>query len=108
MNEIPTVEQMHKIARTLTQKWMLEIVNYIALRERVHFNQIKRELGINSRTLTERLTILEEFAIVQSTIEASARHGQYSLTAKGRDLLPVLVSLKVWADRYLFCNEGQL
>jgi hypothetical protein len=32
-------------------------------------------------------------------------HQEYRLTAKGRDLLPVVVALRQWGENYLFASD---
>jgi DNA-binding HxlR family transcriptional regulator len=49
--------------------------------------------GINPRTLSARLDTLEVHGII-------AKSDTYSLTPKGRDLLPVLQSMAEWGAKY--------
>jgi DNA-binding HxlR family transcriptional regulator len=57
--------------------------------------------GVNPRTLSKRLMILEENGIIckQSFNEVPPR-SQYSLTKKGRDLLPVIQKMSDWGAKY--------
>jgi DNA-binding HxlR family transcriptional regulator len=49
--------------------------------------------GINPRTLSARLDTLEVHGIV-------AKSDTYSLTSKGRDLLPILQSMADWGAKH--------
>ena len=57
--------------------------------------------GINPRTLSQRLDDLEKHGIInkQSFAEVPPRT-EYSLTAKGKDLIPVLRQMAAWGDKY--------
>lgn len=57
--------------------------------------------GVNPRTLSARLDGLEEAGIVARQVfpEVPPRV-EYSLTDKGRDLLPVLQGMISWADKH--------
>ena len=66
------------------------------------FSQLERSVGrINPRTLSQRLDDLERHAIVskQTYAEVPPRT-EYTLTAKGNDLVPVLQAMSAWGDKY--------
>lgn len=60
--------------------------------------------GINPRTLSQRLDDLEAHRIInrRSFAEVPPRT-EYSLTGKGRDLLPVLRQMAAWGTKYGAC-----
>lgn len=60
--------------------------------------------GINPRTLSQRLDNLEAHRIInkRSFAEVPPRT-EYSLTAKGRDLLPILKQMAAWGTKYGAC-----
>lgn len=60
--------------------------------------------GINPRTLSQRLDDLEARRIInkRSFAEVPPRI-EYSLTAKGRDLLPILRQMATWGTKYGTC-----
>lgn len=87
--------------------WSLLIVRDVA--GGVHrFDGLQAELGISRRTLTERLSALMAGGVIEQRPYSSAppRH-EYHLTAAGRGLLPVLVSLQDWGSRYVL-GDGTL
>jgi len=71
------------------------------------FNDIQRDLGISRSVLTERLNRLVSLGVAKvvpyQQPGARVRH-EYRLTRKGVALLPVMVALMEWGDRYV--NDG--
>ena len=66
------------------------------------FCELEKSVGnINPRTLSQRLDDLEEHGIIsrQSYAEVPPRT-EYSLTAKGHDLLPILKQMAAWGTKY--------
>lgn len=65
------------------------------------FDQFQRRLGISRNVLNQRLTRLVEEGILDKVpySEHPPRH-DYRLTAKGRDLWPVLTAMRQWGDQY--------
>lgn len=65
------------------------------------FNEIKRSLGINPVSLSQRLTELEAAGVVaRQTFNETPPRVEYHLTAKGRDLVPLMDQLGDWAQRH--------
>jgi DNA-binding HxlR family transcriptional regulator len=57
--------------------------------------------GVNPRTLSKRLSILEEHGIIRKkTFNEVPPKTEYRLTKKGEDLLPVLQKMSDWGSRY--------
>lgn len=57
--------------------------------------------GISPRTLSQRLTSLEEKSIVTKEKYAEVPpRVEYSLKKKGEDLIPILRSMAKWGDKY--------
>ena len=56
---------------------------------------------MNPRTLSARLAGLEAEGIVTRVVRSQMPpHTEYSLTDKGRDLLPILEAMVVWGTKY--------
>ncbi|MFB7369701.1 winged helix-turn-helix transcriptional regulator [Streptomyces sp. NPDC056222] len=87
--------------------WSLLLVREAA-RGRYRFDELQSELGISRKVLAERLNHLVDSGVLDKVPyqEAPVRH-EYRLSATGRALLPVLVSLQDWADRWLL-GDGTL
>jgi DNA-binding HxlR family transcriptional regulator len=85
----------------LGNKWTALIVmelsggpaRFSALEQKVH--------GINPRTLSQRLDYLEQKKLITKKCFAEVPpRVEYTLTAKGQDLLPILRSMAAWGDKY--------
>lgn len=66
------------------------------------FCELEKSVGsINPRTLSQRLDDLELHGIVtrESYAEVPPRT-EYSLTQKGKDLLPILQQMATWGTKY--------
>ena len=81
--------------------WELLIVRDLA-RGLDRFDQLADSLHISRKVLTERLTGLLDSGIVErSAYQDRPTRYAYRLTPRGRALLPVLVALQDWGDRWL-------
>ena len=71
------------------------------------FDDLAADLGISRNLLTTRLTGLVAANIVERVryCDHPPRH-LYRLTAAGRDLVPILVALTAWGDRWTPPPEG--
>lgn len=56
--------------------------------------------GINPRTLSARLSRLEEQGILERCEGASAHRECYRLSKKGEALMPVLNQMAAWGERF--------
>ncbi len=87
------------VARALAvigDRWTLLVIRELLLRP-ARYADLERALpGIPSNLLAERLRLLEDEGIAR---RAAGDRG-YCLTAKGRDLAPVLAGLAVWGMRH--------
>jgi DNA-binding HxlR family transcriptional regulator len=91
------------IARTLEivgERWTFLIVREAFLGTR-RFDDYQRKLGIARNVLQTRLERLLDAEILERVPyqERPPRY-EYKLTAKGRDLWPVVVALLKWGDRH--------
>jgi DNA-binding HxlR family transcriptional regulator len=67
-----------------------------------HFEEFQTNLGIARNILSNRLARLVEHGILRRDPDpADRRKVTYRLTDKGRDLLPVLLSLRQWGERWI-------
>ncbi len=66
-----------------------------------HFEEFLSEIGIARNILANRLTRLTESGILHRTpCPDDRRKVEYRLTEKGLDLLPVMISLRQWGERW--------
>ena len=96
--------QQCSIARTLElvgERWTLLILRDAFLGVR-RFDDFQRSLGIARNVLTERLArLVEEGILERRPYQERPERFEYRLTAKGRELWPVLFSLATWGDRHV-------
>jgi DNA-binding HxlR family transcriptional regulator len=72
------------------------------------FDDLVEDLGISRNLLTRRLNALQDAGVVAKKVyqDRPKRHA-YELTAAGRDLVPVLIALTEWGDRWVGPREGR-
>ncbi len=67
-----------------------------------HFEEFQSTLGIARNILSNRLARLVEHQILEREPDPSDRRKiAYRLTEKGRELLPVLIALRQWGERWV-------
>jgi DNA-binding HxlR family transcriptional regulator len=96
---------MNLLVEIIGDKWSLLILRDIMFYKRRHFNELlrKSEEGIASNILRDRLALFEKEGLVTKAKGPEDIHKQkitYSLTGKGIDLLPLLVSGIAWSIKY--------
>lgn len=66
-----------------------------------HFEEFLSELGIARNILSNRLTKLVEHGILdRQPCPEDRRRVEYRLTEKGMDLLPAMIALRQWGQKY--------
>lgn len=82
--------------------WTLLILRDALLGVR-RFDDFVEHLGISRNILSDRLDKLVAAGIMdRRPYDAARGRYDYVLTAKGRDLWPVLVALRQWGDRWIY------
>jgi DNA-binding HxlR family transcriptional regulator len=83
-------------------KWTLLLVRDLA-EGRSRFCELERSLnGISPRTLSLRLRALEEEGVVERQTYAEVPpRVEYTLTAKGRALIPIIEGMRDYGERWL-------
>jgi DNA-binding HxlR family transcriptional regulator len=104
-----TQPRVCSVARTLDivgEKWALLAVREVFLGNR-RFDEMIRQTGAPRDTLAARLRTLVETGILERRqySEHPARY-EYYLTEVGKDLYPVILTLRQWGDRHLAGADG--
>jgi DNA-binding HxlR family transcriptional regulator/peroxiredoxin len=87
--------------------WSLLLIRETA-RGHHRFDALQEELGISRKVLTERLAHLVDAEVLEKVpYQSGPVRYEYRLTESGRGLLPVLLSMQDWADRWLL-GDGLL
>ncbi|GAA2591060.1 helix-turn-helix domain-containing protein [Actinomadura fulvescens] len=97
------------IARTLDvfgEWWTPLIVRDVHLGLR-RFEQIQSNLGISRKVLTQRLErLVEEDVLARRPYSERPPRDEYVLTERGRELVPILLALMAWGDRWTAGEDG--
>ncbi len=110
MNKLQTKENLEKYTRieecpirniisNFTGKWSMLILCVLSENETTRFNSIARAIpDISPKVLTSTLKKLEDERLVKRELFAEIPpRVEYSLTDKGRSLMPILYNLIDWA-----------
>ncbi|XVS60775.1 winged helix-turn-helix transcriptional regulator [Actinosynnema sp. CA-299493] len=102
-------DQVCSIARALEvvgERWTLLIVRD-ALSGVTRFDGFLHRLPIARNVLSDRLNSLVEFGVLDRVLyqDRPPRH-EYRLTARGRELTPVVLSLMAWGDDHMPAEAG--
>ena len=91
-----------RTADVVCGKWTLLVIRDLAERH-ARFGELERSLeGISPRTLSLRLRALEEEGIVERrTFPEVPPRVEYALTEKGRALVPLIESMRVYGREWL-------
>jgi DNA-binding HxlR family transcriptional regulator len=91
-----------KTAEIISNKWTPLILRDLEHGEK-RFSQLERSLaGVSPKTLSERLKRLEEANVIDRRCFAEVPpRVEYSLTAKGHDLLPLIDCMREFGQRWL-------
>jgi DNA-binding HxlR family transcriptional regulator len=83
-------------------KWSLLIIRDLMFGNKCTYNDfLKSEEGIATNILASRLKGLEENGVIEKSAHPSSKAKiLYRLTPKGIDLLPVIMELYIWSDKY--------
>lgn len=87
----------------LQGKWKFQILYNLCIKNPMRFGELRKNMdGITNTMLTSSLRELEQDGLV-SRIQFNEipPHVEYSLTEKGRDLLPVFYEMTKWGFRYV-------
>ncbi len=93
------------VARTLSvigSSWTCLILRDLLLQGARRFQDLQDSLdGIAPTTLSERLKTLEQNGVVERRFYSmSPPRAEYMLTAKGRDLGPIVGAMRDWGRKY--------
>jgi DNA-binding HxlR family transcriptional regulator len=97
------------IARTVNilGEWWTPLILRDLLAGISQFDELQRDLGISTNVLTDRLSSLVEHGVVER--EPYGPHPNrfaYRLTAKGEEVLPIVLALMAWGDKWTTDRSG--
>ena len=87
--------------------WSILIIREAFLGTR-RFEEFQGRLGIARNILTARLKKLCANQILDRVpVKEGAKRHEYILTSKGKDMMPLLVALTQWGDRWVFGENNE-
>ena len=94
--ELDSLEESFNL---LFQKWSLEILYTLLLKDAIGFGEIKRILTVNSRTLSDKLKMLQTHGYITRKVTAGPPlRVEYSLTPKGKNTVLIALPLLYYSS----------
>lgn len=89
------------------QKWKLPVLWHLFDQETTRYNELKRSIpGITNIMLTKSLRELEENGLVhRKQYDTVPPRVEYSLTERGKALMPTLNELYAWGKEQMAIND---
>jgi len=90
-------------------KWSLLIIRDLMFaKECTYGDLLKSPEGIATNILASRLQVLEENKIIEKLDHPDSKAKVlYRLTKKGIDLLPIMIEINLWAEKYFSIPEDR-
>lgn len=100
-NKILNKTFLNKALWLINSKWFLLIIKELCVDKRLRFNQLKKNLKINTRTLSNELKKLEKIGLIERKVyPQKPPRVEYYLTSKGKELKIILISLQNWYKKW--------
>lgn len=92
---------VHFALEVFGDAWTLLIIRDLMFKGRTTYTDFLRaEEGIATNVLADRLVRLEEDGVIEKDASDGPRARRYRLTAKGVDLLPVMLDIIGWSAKH--------
>ena len=93
------LDSLQETFNLLFQKWSLEILYTLLLKDAIGFGQIKTILTVNSRTLSDKLKMLRKHGyITRSVTVGPPLRVEYALTSKGKNTVLLALPLLYYSS----------
>jgi DNA-binding HxlR family transcriptional regulator len=90
-NEIDSLQETFNV---IFQKWSLEILYTLLLKKNSGFGVLKKVLGVNSRTLSDKLKLLQKHGYIERKVHTGPPlRVEYKLSSKGKDTVLLALPL---------------
>jgi len=88
------IKSLEESFNLLSQKWNLEILYTLFLKSTIGFSGVKKILGVNSRTLSDKLKSLKRYGYIERTVQSGPPlRVEYTLTTKGKNTILLALPL---------------
>ena len=93
------LESLQESFNLLFQKWSLEILYTLLLKDAIGFGGIKKILTVNSRTLSDKLKMLQKHGYITRNVTAGPPiRVEYMLTSKGKNTVLLALPLLYYSS----------
>lgn len=93
------IQSLEESFNLLSQKWNLEILYTLFLKRTTGFSGLKKILGVNSRTLSDKLKSLKQYGYIERTVETGPPlRVEYSLTIRGKNTVLLALPLLYYSS----------
>jgi DNA-binding HxlR family transcriptional regulator len=88
------LDSLQETFNVLFQKWSLEILYTLLLKKNSGFGGLKKVLGVNSRTLSDKLKLLQKYGYIERNVQTGPPlRVEYTLSDKGKDTVLLALPL---------------
>jgi len=93
------LQSLEESFNLLSPKWNLQILYTLFMKSTMGFSRLKRILGVNSRTLSDKLKSLKRHGYIERMVEQGPPlRVEYFLTAKGRNTVLLALPLLYYSS----------
>jgi DNA-binding HxlR family transcriptional regulator len=93
------IESLQETFNLLFQKWSLEILYTLLLKDAIGFGGIKKILTVNSRTLSDKLKMLQKHNYITRNVQTGPPlRVEYALTSKGKNTVLLALPLLYYSS----------
>ncbi len=93
------LESLEETFNILFQKWSLEILYSLFLKSSLGFGELKKALGVNSRTLSDKLKLLKKHGYLERNVtQGPPVRVEYTLTKKGKNTVLLAIPLLYYSS----------
>jgi len=93
------IKSLEESFNLLSQKWNLEILYTLFLKNTSGFNELKKILGVNSRTLSDKLKSLKRCGYIERTVKTGPPlRVEYTLTTRGKNTVLLALPLLYYSS----------
>lgn len=87
---------------TIGKKWSLLNLRYLSTNDNMHFNELKRLLGISSNVLAKKLKQLEQEGLItrRAVYDNSPLRVEYKITPLTKELDAIFIGLEKWIAKW--------
>jgi len=88
------IQSLEESFNLLSQKWSLEILYTLFLKRTIGFSGLKKILGVNSRTLSDKLKSLRQYGYIERRVDTGPPlRVEYFLTTRGKNTVLLALPL---------------